>query len=573
MIKIHHSLCAGRYAVLILLLILFGFDANAAVRTFNIAGDLRSAVGDPLIAGTPFTGIYTFDDSVMDTNGDGGIGDYATGSFIVDFGALIGSITFDQSGAILIRNNQPGFGGSQEDLFRIGAGVGARNTPGFSNTMTSGTLFFRDTTFAPAPPPDALTNDVLNNVPHVLGAPWDTNDQIISWSMAGSGGDNPINCAPFGGNCNVTLDITSITEIFTLDITRDGTGTGTVTSAPAGIDCGATCSTNTSGMVTLTATPDAGSIFVGWSGCDSMVGNMCTVNVAAARAVNATFDIELFTLTVTKDGTGTGTVISAPAGIDCGGTCNFDFVGMVTLTATPDAGSILANWTGCDSMVGNMCTVNVNAARAVNVTFDIGLSTLTVTKNGTGSGTVTSAPAGIDCGGTCNFDFVGMVTLTATPDAGSILANWTGCDSMVGNMCTVNVNAARAVNATFDIGLSTLTVTKNGTGSGTVTSAPAGIDCGATCNFDFAGMVTLTATPDAGSIFVGWSGCDSTAGNTCTVDMNAARAVNATFDIELFTLIVTKNGSGTVTSDPAGINCGPTCSADFVGPVTLTATP
>jgi hypothetical protein len=31
------------------------------------------------------------------------------------------------------------------------------------------------------------------------------------------------------------------------------------------------------------------------------------------------------------------------------------------------------------------------------------------------------------------------------------------------------------------------------------------------------------------SIFTGWSGCDSTSGNTCIVNMNAARAVTAAF--------------------------------------------
>ncbi len=76
----------------------------------------------------------------------------------------------------------------------------------------------------------------------------------------------------------------------------------------------------------------------------------------------------------------------------------------------------------------------------------------------------------------------------------------------------------------------TLTVTKAGTGSGTVTSSPAGIDCGATCSAEFTEgtMVTLTATPAAGSTFTGWSGACSGTG-TCTVTMDQDRAVTATF--------------------------------------------
>lgn len=54
----------------------------------------------------------------------------------------------------------------------------------------------------------------------------------------------------------------------------------------------------------------------------------------------------------------------------------------------------------------------------------------------------------------------------------------------------------------------TLTVAKAGTGIGTVTSSPQGITCGGTCqaSFDFGTVVTLTATPDSGSFFSGWSG-------------------------------------------------------------------
>jgi uncharacterized repeat protein (TIGR01451 family) len=76
-----------------------------------------------------------------------------------------------------------------------------------------------------------------------------------------------------------------------------------------------------------------------------------------------------------------------------------------------------------------------------------------------------------------------------------------------------------------------LTVTKAGTGSGMVTSSPAGIDCGATCSASFASgtTVTLTATPDAGSTFTGWSGACTGTG-PCTVTMDQDRAVTATFD-------------------------------------------
>ena len=80
-----------------------------------------------------------------------------------------------------------------------------------------------------------------------------------------------------------------------------------------------------------------------------------------------------------------------------------------------------------------------------------------------------------------------------------------------------------------------LTVTKAGSGAGTVTSLPAGIDCGARCatDFDLATAVTLTAAPAANTKPVQWSGCDSVdAANHCLVEMHSARQVIATFDAD-----------------------------------------
>ncbi len=75
-------------------------------------------------------------------------------------------------------------------------------------------------------------------------------------------------------------------------------------------------------------------------------------------------------------------------------------------------------------------------------------------------------------------------------------------------------------------------------GSGKVTSNPAGIDCGATCIASFipkvcqgscVETVTLTATPTAGSSFTGWGGACSGTALICTVTMDAAKSVTATF--------------------------------------------
>jgi uncharacterized delta-60 repeat protein len=78
-----------------------------------------------------------------------------------------------------------------------------------------------------------------------------------------------------------------------------------------------------------------------------------------------------------------------------------------------------------------------------------------------------------------------------------------------------------------------LTVQKDGTGTGNVTSSPDGINCGPYCSDRFVTVepVTLTATANPGSLFAGWSGCDSASSNQCTVMMNDYRTVTATFTL------------------------------------------
>src|SRR2546430_13622249 len=85
--------------------------------------------------------------------------------------------------------------------------------------------------------------------------------------------------------------------------------------------------------------------------------------------------------------------------------------------------------------------------------------------------------------------------------------------------------------ATFALKTFLLTVSKTGIGTGTVSSSPAGINCGSDCTelYIIHTTVTLTATPGLVSIFNGWTGCDSVNGNQCIVAMHNAKQVSADF--------------------------------------------
>ena len=76
-----------------------------------------------------------------------------------------------------------------------------------------------------------------------------------------------------------------------------------------------------------------------------------------------------------------------------------------------------------------------------------------------------------------------------------------------------------------------LLVQKTGTGEGTITSSPAAIDCGDTCeaSLPYGTIISLTATADYGNAFLGWTGCDSVVGRKCTVTLERDRTVTAAF--------------------------------------------
>ena len=159
---------------------------------------------------------------------------------------------------------------------------------------------------------------------------------------------------------------------------------------------------------------------------------------------------------------------------------------------------------------------------------------VTVSKTGAGTGTVASTPAGILCGTTCSATYPAgtSVALAATPDVSSTFTGWSsgGCSGTLA--CTIGGNTAVATTATFSLVVSSYTLTIATSGPGTVTSTPAGINCGADCSEAYARgtQVTLTAKPNSnGATFSGWSGGCAGSSLTCTVTMQAETGITAVF--------------------------------------------
>ncbi len=318
----------------------------------------------------------------------------------------------------------------------------------------------------------------------------------------------------------------------------------------------------------VVATADPGSEFAGWTiqqgtsgeslfgaGCEEGPGAETFCVVYQPSGTPEAFDDTEITahftsagpsgpeLTLTKEGTGSGTVASNPAGIECGGTCkaSFETNAKVTLTASPSAGSTFVSWKGCEKggANGRQCTVTMDQANTVNAKF-LTAYDVTVNRVGSGLGKVSSSPGGVLCLSNCSstkaaFKEGTSVTLSAAASKNYVFTEWTGECSGSSLTCSLgSLGADKTVGVKFTAAAQhNLTVTKSGGGNGTAKSNLAGINCGATCSSMAAAYfqsqeVELTATPSRGSTFGGWSGACSGTG-ACKIAISAAKSVTAEF--------------------------------------------
>lgn len=390
------------------------------------------------------------------------------------------------------------------------------------------------------------------------------------------------------GVCTVSMDTAkTVTATFAtlepLNVITAGTGTGSVTGAPGAIECPGICADSVAHGTTVILSAVAGpeAAFTGWSGDGGACGASptCPVAMTGPRSVTASFTSVEHELTVITSGSGAGSVTANLGGIDCPATtCSAAYLqgSVVTLSAAANAGSVFTGWSGGACSGTQPCAVTMSAATAVTATFEL-QRTLTVSTAGGGAGSVTSAPAGIDCPASACAQTFGQgttVTLIATAGPGSMFTGWSG-DCGGPGPCLLTLGSDRSATATFEP-THAAHVAVTGDAFGTVTS-PAGIDCGGECDADVleGQTITLTAVPTADATFTGWTGDCTGTSTTCDLLMDQARSVTATFAPILHDLTVTNfgGGAGGVTSAPGGIDCPATsCAHPFAQGTTVTLT-
>ena len=348
-------------------------------------------------------------------------------------------------------------------------------------------------------------------------------------------------------------------------------------------------------VVTLTATPGTGSKASISGACTAAQGAVgvavtCDVTMDAVKAVTATFSRDLVTLSASTAGAGSdaanadGTLGSFPAGISCSRNAGSDSQGdctqgytsgqLVTLTATPGAASKAAISGACTAAQGAVgvavsCDTTMDVAKSVTATFSRDTVALVASTAGAGTdaanATGTLGAPGIACSripgadnqGDCiqGYTSGSLVTLTATPGAASTASISGACTAAQGAVgvavsCDATMDVAKSVTATFSRDLVALTAFTAGAGTspanaaGTLSSSPTGISCSRTAGANNQGdcseaystgqLVTLTATPGAGSTASISGACTAAEGAvgaavSCDTTMDAAKSATATF--------------------------------------------
>jgi hypothetical protein len=267
---------------------------------------------------------------------------------------------------------------------------------------------------------------------------------------------------------------------FLLSVTLAGTGTGSVSSSPSGIQCGVICSATFANAttVTLTAAPNAGSAFAGWSGGGCSGTGICVVAINAATVVTATFDVPDFTIAasppgavtagnsttsttvIAAEGGFTGTVTFSCSGLPAGATCTSSptsVTGSGTSTVTINTSSSTppgnANVTVIGSSAspmlshGSSVTLNVLAPGADFAVAAAALSPTSVTQGGAAGSVITltlsngfNAPVTLSCNvtpavssaPTCSFNpapvpggsTTATLTVSTTAPVGKLLPPW-----------------------------------------------------------------------------------------------------------------------------------------------------
>ena len=277
-------------------------------------------------------------------------------------------------------------------------------------------------------------------------------------------------------------------------------------------------------LTNISATPDIGYSFSGWSGSgiDDNSSATTTVLMDQAKTVSATFSLNSYPLSVLA---GVGGSVS--------GDGNFSHGELAPVEAVPAKGYAFAGWSGLGITNSNalVTTVLMDQNRSLTATFSPSSKPLTV-YHGIGGSTT----------GEGNFSYNSEATVEATPDEGYEFSTWTGEGIKEPNLQTTTVlmDQARSVTAIFAKKSYSLVVLADSGGSSTGDG-----------NFSHGSYANIEAIADIGYTFNGWLGSGVTDRNaqSTSILMDQNQSLIATFSKNDYSLWVYAGLGGTATGE------------------------
>lgn len=364
----------------------------------------------------------------------------------------------------------------------------------------------------------------------------------------------------------------AIKDATKFNLTVNKVGSGTVTSTPAGINCGTDCTesfTSANTPVTLTATSATGFKFVNWSGACSGTNATTTVMMNAEKSCTANFTSTTSTIVMLKP-----TIYPAKVCKDQ----PFDVTFGVDTTRQIGEMQAWLNVSPTNLMTANSGVSLMQGGQVLTQFITLGtVAVFRALRPLTLSPPAINVPVGNNLGlfkinltansaGIVNFSFSSQFGLQGTWSKDIVFEKDAEYYYVDRPDPLTQTNLELQLTVEDCTPKMTLTVAKAGTGTGTVTSDPVGIACGDDCVEDYPAdkVITLTATANSGSMFTGWSGGVCSGTSTCTVTMSQAKSVTATFNpAALLTIAKMGKGKGTVVSIPTGITCGTDCTENY----------
>lgn len=317
--------------------------------------------------------------------------------------------------------------------------------------------------------------------------------------------------------------------VSTWTITTSVQGSGSISGADGSFTDGSTA--------TLTANSSAGWRFDHWEGDLSGSNNPASLTMNANKSVKAVFAQNTYTLNVYTNGSGS----ASGGGSYAQGTT-------ATATAYPGTGYHFTGWSGDAGGSSNPCGVYMDNNKTIYANFSADNYTLSTGVSPAGAGSV---------GGGGNYSYGTTATITAYASAGYHFTGWSGDAGGTTNPVGVYMDRSKAATANFAINTYTVTTGVNPAGTGSVSGGG---------SYNHGSTATLTASPNTGYHFTGWSGDAGGSANPTTLTVDANKNVTANFAINTYTVttVVSPAGSGSITGGGT-YNYGSTA--------TVTATP